>query len=631
MEAFAKFSLGSIGLSGWAGELLRRYANGLLGNLEEVWDDVGADNGWLGGDGDDWERGPYYVDGLVPTAFLLNDGKLMKKAENWINHCLVSQTQNGNFGPERNPDWWPRMVMLKAITQWADGKGEEETILRVRTFIDRYLVYFIKNIESHPFEMWAYVRGNELATSVIWMHQNTKNDKYLEILKKVLESSMDWKSFFASMPYTLTAEHYIPWKEFSEYLERFNASYGGDGYFHRRKDDPFFRTFHQTHGVNIAMGLKYIAYEYYLTHDKKLLSIMKKGCDELMRYHGQANGMFSCDEHLNGTKAIRGTELCSVVELMFSLEEIIRLTGDFSWADLLEKIAFNALPAAISEDGGRHQYNQQVNQVSATIDKRGWYNNLDDSNIFGLEPNFGCCTANMHQGLPKFISSSWLRKGNGYWCLSPIAGTFEDECIRIKVEGNYPFQDTVNIYVMAKDGKEHSINLHIPSWCDSWKASCGYIEKNGKVSYSKVFEDEVIKLSFKMMPEVHEADGGVYVMYGPIILSLPIEGEEKVVVDRGMFSDVEIWPKSEWRYSFELNGFVALVEGGGGNGGLMKKSDPYPLWMDTYLYKAEKWEMADSATFQVPTEIKNWKKTKVRLVPYGCTDLRITVFPKTGE
>ena len=34
--------------------------------------------------------------------------------------------------------------------------------------------------------------------------------------------------------------------------------------------------------------------------------------------------------------------------------------------------------------------------------------NGHDANIFGLEPNFGCCTANMHQGWPKLVSHLWM-------------------------------------------------------------------------------------------------------------------------------------------------------------------------------------------------------------------------------
>ena len=45
-------------------------------------------------------------------------------------------------------------------------------------------------------------------------------------------------------------------------------------------------------------------------------------------YHGQASGIFGCDEHLAGTMPSRGTELCTVVETMFSYETLFEIQGD---------------------------------------------------------------------------------------------------------------------------------------------------------------------------------------------------------------------------------------------------------------------------------------------------------------
>ena len=61
---------------GWLEDQLRIQANGLSGHLDETWADVGPNSGWLGGTGESWERGPYYLDGLVPLAYLLDDDAL---------------------------------------------------------------------------------------------------------------------------------------------------------------------------------------------------------------------------------------------------------------------------------------------------------------------------------------------------------------------------------------------------------------------------------------------------------------------------------------------------------------------------------------------------------------------------
>ena len=48
---------------------------------------------------DDWERGPYWLDGFVPLAYILNDKDLIKKAKKWIDYSLNHQQADGYFGP----------------------------------------------------------------------------------------------------------------------------------------------------------------------------------------------------------------------------------------------------------------------------------------------------------------------------------------------------------------------------------------------------------------------------------------------------------------------------------------------------------------------------------------------------
>src|SRR4029079_1310385 len=81
----------------------------------------------------------------------------------------------------------------------------------------------------------------------------------------------------------------------------------------------------------------------------------------LDQYHGQATGVFTGDEHLAGLSPSQGTELCAVVEYLFSLEHLIAILGEPALGDRLERIAYNALPATFSPDMWSHQYDQQAN------------------------------------------------------------------------------------------------------------------------------------------------------------------------------------------------------------------------------------------------------------------------------
>ncbi len=72
--------------------------------------------------------------------------------------------------------------------------------------------------------------------------------------------------------------------------------------------------------------------------------------------------------------------------------------GEPSALDRAERIAYNALPATWgSPKGGdmwAHQYLQAVNQINAKYnDPHVWTHDGPDAQRYGLEPNFGCCTA----------------------------------------------------------------------------------------------------------------------------------------------------------------------------------------------------------------------------------------------
>src|SRR5438876_211875 len=108
---FYPLPLGAIRPNGWLLDQLQIQANGLTGHLDEFWPDVGPQSGWLGGDGESWERGPYFLDGLLPLAHLLRDQRLLAKSNKWIDWTLNNQAPNGMIGPSKNDDWWPRMVM----------------------------------------------------------------------------------------------------------------------------------------------------------------------------------------------------------------------------------------------------------------------------------------------------------------------------------------------------------------------------------------------------------------------------------------------------------------------------------------------------------------------------------------
>ena len=278
-------------------------ANGLSGHLDETWADVGSNSGWLGGTGESWERGPYFLDGLVPLAYLLDDARLKAKAQKYIDWTLTHQAASGMIGPASNNDWWPRMVMLKALAQYQEATGDP----RVIPVLSRYFAYQLSELPSRPLRDWGKFRWQDNALIVIWLYNRTGDPKLLELVRLLHAQGYDWQAEFADFRYT---------QRVTPEMIKLNEGQGlGDLAL-------------ATHGVNNGQALK-AAPVWSLVSSSEL---DRRGFQQMLTaldtYHGLPNGMFSCDEHFAGRNPSQGSELCTVVETMYSMEQSLAILGD---------------------------------------------------------------------------------------------------------------------------------------------------------------------------------------------------------------------------------------------------------------------------------------------------------------
>jgi hypothetical protein len=135
--------------------------------------------------------------------------------------------------------------------------------------------------------------------------------------------------------------------------------------------------------------------------------------------------------------------------MMYSLEEVYRITGDNTYADLLERVTYNALPTQITDKGDARQYYQQINQVEVTRKPRNFSTPHQDTDIlFGVLSGYPCCTCNLHQGWPKFVQNLWLKSNAGgvaamVYAPSTLSTTINDVAVVIDEQTCYPFEEQI--------------------------------------------------------------------------------------------------------------------------------------------------------------------------------------------
>lgn len=625
-SVFHFLSLGSVRPSGWLKAQLRTQADGLSGHLDETWADVGPDSGWLGGKGESWERGPYYLDGLVPLAYLLNDARLKAKAQRYIDWTLDHQAPSGMIGPSTNDDWWPRFVILKALTQYQEFTGDS----RVIPLMDKYLRYQLSQLPQKPLRDWSKFRWQDELLSVIWLYNRTGSSYLLELAQLLRKQGYDWMAQFADFRYTqrITAE-YIK-------LEK------GEGL----KDLAL-----ATHGVNNGQAIKTGPVWSQVSGSGADRDAVLRMISELNKYHGLPNGMFSCDEHLAGLDPSQGSELCTVVEYMFSLEHSLAIVGDPSLGDRLEQLAFNALPGTFTDDMWAHQYNQEPNQVECSLHRKPWTTDGPESNLYGLEPNFGCCAANFHQGWPKFVASLFMLSGAqddaakdglvaAVYAPCEVHTEVRGIAVHIVEETGYPFQGSVRFTVNPAAPVSFPLQFRIPAWAAgttihingqsapvSKPGSFATVERTWKAG-------DRVEIIFPMTPRISRwFHDSIAIERGPLVFSHNV-GESWVKLrDRGMTADWQVYPTSQWNYALNVDAdapakSITVSESEVGEGPFASRHTPVRL--SVKARKLNDWRAEDGVANPLPQSpvVSDEPEETITLIPYAAAKLRITAFPK---
>ena len=601
-NAFNPLPLGSVMPKGWLLDQLRLQAKGLSGHLDEFWPDLGPNSAWLGGSGEGWERGPYFLDGLVPLAYLTEDPVLIAKVKKWMDWTLSNQRPDGAIGPVKNTDWWPNYVMLKALVQYQEASGDA----RVIPLMEKYFAYQAAHLDERPLKEWAVFRWHDEVLSVLWLYNRNGDRALLDLAHKLHTQGHDWEAQFAN--------------------------------FNTTERVPRGATNLSTHGVNNAMAMKAAAVWWLITGQKGDRDSLYRMLDMLDRYHGQPNGIFSADEHYAGRDPSQGTELCAVVEAMFSLETDMAILGDPAFGDRLEKIAYNALPATLSPDLWAHQYDQQANQIMCSISNHRWATNGPESNIFGLEPNFGCCTANMHQGWPKLAGSLWMATNDRglaavVYGPSEVTAMLGGKSVTIEEVTDYPFRDSVSLAVKLQGTTRFPLVLRIPAW-----AGAARVTVNGQaIAGVKAGEflrierewksDDKVVLQFPMAVRTSTwYNNSLAVERGPLVYSLKVGESWNKIKQTGPAADWEVYPTTPWNY--------ALVKGAFQVSEKPIAQQPYtaaasPVEITAKARRLPQWTLVDDSPGPLPVSPVTTKRPEetVTLVPYGAAKLRITAFP----
>lgn len=621
--------LGSVRPSGYLKTQMLLQAKNLTGNME-LYDEFGSNSGWLGGSGEGWERGPYYVRGLVALAYVLNDKSLIKRAAKWIDYAVDNQKDNGDFGSSEilkkeiyfkgrhtnAEQWWARMPMLMAIRDYYEGEmnlGNEDK--RILPFFDKYFRFQKKYIKLYPLASWAKHRGADNIEIVLWYRE------------KCLEKGM--------------SAHEVSWLlDLAEILLKQSFDWA----------ESFEKTNTREHVVNTTQGFKYPFYKYLLTGDKRYLGSLKKGLERIGSDHGRIDNLPNADEGAKDNKATNGTETCAVVEGMLSFELGGEITGESYLYDLLESYCYNNLPNCFDYEISSYNYFQLENSVLMSHGQHGFCNDHGDSNALGIS-GFECCFSNLHMGYPKFVQNMWLMEGDILVLAAYGANELETKIngkrIAFEEITDYPYRDTVKLLYKGEKARL-KLKLRIPNWSRETHIYVNGEEINlnvcdGYAMINREFsQSDVIEIVFRSEIEVHDFHlNTMYVKKGAVIYCMPVAEDWRQIKNfdyRGIKYDGkentknwEIYPNEPWNFTFRKDTEMTYEENSKYSFLLPSSPENIPGKILLTMEQAKNWKLCGNIASTIEAADTDGKEYKKYLIPTAFTRLKISVFPKISD
>jgi hypothetical protein len=656
---FSQLPITSIKARGWLRRFLEKQRDGLTGHCEVAGMPFGIVT-WSGGQENNtyraqwepYEADGYWIDGMIKAGLLLDDSFLIDKARGRIHHVLDNPDSDGFLGPQAlktrpthdtalggyyQRNRWPYAVFFRAFMAEYDATA-------ARGICEALAGHYLSNTGSHSI-------GRDVINieTMLWAYEKTGNK---ELLDYALKS----------------------YKEFNENEKRCTI----DAFLSDER--------HGDHGVTYNEMAKLGAIVYMYTGEKRMLDASINAYRKLDRDQMLASGVCSSSEKLRGKDPLDSAEVCDIADMTWSMGYMLMVTGDVSYADKIERACFNAGPGAMKSDFKALQYFSCPNQVIA--DRRSNHNETFEGLkhlSFRPKPGTQCCTGNVHRIMPNYGARMWLQSPDGgivaaLYGPSSVSFSADDGTeVVVEEETDYPFSEKITVTVKAEKQVGFPLYLRIPAWCENatlmietsgGETRCESCEKATFHKIERVFSNgDRIVLTLPMRLALSRWPyGGIGIERGPLAYSLRIEEDWRRDTDDPSSTDEfpawDLYAASDWNYALgvdedSLNEKVEIIEK---QPGLDPWSiDTAPIELKVPARKVNGWELRKVTavereigdgegneqlgreqkgdfcfTPQLPEpeklgEMLSDVEETVTLVPYGCTHLRITVFPQAKQ
>lgn len=642
-DKLSRFPLGSIRSEGFLKEQMERGKDGICGHLHELEPGMINDpyinksyvKAWGNGDQSGWggEISGNYWTGYIQFAFTLNDPEMIKTATWWVDTMIKKQRDDGYLGTYYEEDAaiyedynaWGTACAMRGLLAFYEATGRKD----VFDAVYRCMLWFCENWAGDKKTSYA---GPYIIEPMIYVYKLTED-------KRLLDFSEDYLDYLCRHDLFATS---------------YKSMLNGD--FH----------YNSNHTAGLGCQVRMPATVYSVTGKDDYLKATERRLGQVIEKSMHLTGApVSVTEFLGPVSATAESEYCNFAFFNATYSVLSCITGKAKYGELMERMFYNAAQGARKKDEKAIAYLSAPNQLYATDVSS---NAMLDMQVYAPCYPTACCPVNAVAVVPEFIRGMLLRDSDkNVYVMAYGPCSLDHEDVKLKVDTFYPFRNSVKISISCCG--TFALNLRIPEWSRGYTVNVNGVpfdvpEKDGFVAVKKAWNvgDEV-EIDFEAKVEIVKIDDTdaskkypIAIKYGPLVFSYhpqenwtPIKGSPMTELPEGWnwynVSPVHVEADLHDPHDrmgvrkYQISWNLALDEHLSPDDVEIEFVDKngYPwetpmIKLHTHCYKAPNlFAPYPTKTFEPFGDYQEvTDKLDLELVPYGCTNLRVTYFPKAN-
>lgn len=437
-----------------------------------------------------------------------SDPALLEKISKGIHDLVATQQEDGfigSYAPEsRLTHWdiWGRKYTALALISYYRLTGEKSMLEAAAKSIDCLIKDLNeRNVDIASTGNYFGMASCSVLEPVVYLYNETLCQKYLDFALSIVDSI----EREGSSQLITKALNEVPVSQRSAFPKSWWSSSNG------MKAYEMMSCYEGLVELASVTGNQ----EYITAAEKTVESIVR---DEInIAGSGAAFECWYMGRERQTIPTYHTMETCVTFTWMQFCARLLEKTGKSYYADLFEKTMYNALMAAMKDDGS---------EISKYSPLEGHRSRGEDQ--CGLCIN--CCNANGPRGYALIPKTALTFRDNrlavNLYLPMEASFTLGRNCVDVKVQTGYPVDGKVRLSLDVRKMSEFSLALRVPSWSEGHFAvtvngeTQACVPDNGYVDICRKWKaGDVVEIDMEIKTKVVELNNMQAVVRGPLVFA----------------------------------------------------------------------------------------------------------------